>query len=90
MKPTLTAKRRVWLERLRDQGPAERGRSRVGYDCMHLGWTEWNYTDPTTGEPLTVTTARARYGDSWWKVVGSGGGQLPERITAEGREILED
>jgi hypothetical protein len=88
MKPTLTPARRAWLERLRDHGPAHRGGSRVGYDCMNLGWTTWNYTDPTTGEPLTSDEARARYGKEWWGVVG-GSGLLAERITATGRAVLE-
>lgn len=42
---TLTEKRRAWLELLRDHSPAPR-RSRVGYDCMILGWTEWVSSAP--------------------------------------------
>lgn len=39
LKPTLTNARKLWLETLL-QGPAVRT-SKVGCDCMRLGWTEW-------------------------------------------------
>ena len=52
LKETMTAKRREWLEKLL-KGPARRT-SKVGCECMRLGWTEWV---PTEGipkdEPIT-------------------------------------
>lgn len=84
----LTAKRRAWLERLRDEGPAERDRSNVGYVCHAEGWTEWNYWDPAYKEHISGDEARKRYGDRsddrWWDQVKIAG----ERITEAGRNIL--
>lgn len=72
----LTSARLAWLRKLAN-GPAERPRSRVGYDCMRLGWAEWNTVDdkganipcPAPGE--------------WRGVVVHG-----ERLTENGRQVL--
>jgi hypothetical protein len=81
--PTMTANRFKWLKRL-EIGPANRGHSRVGYDCMQLGWTEWNYVN-AGGEAMTGVEARARYGEQWWNAVQIAG----ERLTDAGREALK-
>lgn len=39
--PRMTPSRKEWLETL-ENGPAKRGRSMVGFQCMQLGWTEWD------------------------------------------------
>ena len=44
----MTFNRRAWLYTL-NQGPAVSS-SRVGFDCMRLGWTEWHKT--SEGEPI--------------------------------------
>jgi hypothetical protein len=80
----LTAKRRAWLARLL-AGPANRT-SNVGYYCMQAGWTEWNYLDPE-GQPISLDEATERFGfEHRWAHIRSDG----ERITAEGRRVLEE
>lgn len=81
---TMTAARRLWLETL-THGPARRPKSRVGFDCMQLGWTEWNYLRPD-GMPISEQEARTEFGQDWFHVV-----KLPdfaERITEAGRAAL--
>lgn len=56
----LTEARRVWLTKLRDDGPAKRQRNKVGYECMTLGWTEWNARDAATGAALSKDEALGR------------------------------
>jgi hypothetical protein len=82
--PTMTASRFEWLKRLQT-GSASRSKSRVGYDCMVLGWTEWNYVN-TDGEAMTGDEAFKRYGDQWWNRVKIKG----ERLTDAGREALKN
>jgi hypothetical protein len=41
LKPELSPGRRAWLEQLEADGPAARGRGPIGYQCMRLGWTQW-------------------------------------------------
>jgi hypothetical protein len=48
MREHMTFNRRAWLRTL-NQGPAVRS-SKVGFDCMRLGWTEWHQTPE--GEPI--------------------------------------
>lgn len=79
----LTPKRLAWLEHLNDFGPANRSRSRIGYDCMHEGWTEWNYVRPD-GSPINEANALAEYGEQWFNQVSHAG----ERITDMGRLAL--
>jgi len=80
--PRMTAARRAWLERLRDDGPAERGKSRTGFDCMQLGWTEWDYR--VDGKPITADEAReqSRAGMINYTI-------LKERITEAGLRALD-
>lgn len=50
-----TAHRQAWLERL-EQGPAARAANPVGFQCMELGWTDWERgagERPTHRETLT-------------------------------------
>ena len=50
--PRWTAKRQVWMEKLRlSPGANREGVKRVGCDCMMLGWTEW--VEDFSGERLT-------------------------------------
>lgn len=44
----MTFARRAWLRTL-NQGPAVRS-SKVGLDCMRLGWSEWHTDDD--GKPI--------------------------------------
>lgn len=80
---SLSPGRRRWLERLANEGPANRARGAVGYDCMHAGWTEWNYT--VHGQPISVAEAKERLGDRWFDQVVC----LGERITDAGRAALK-
>lgn len=84
--PKMTAARRDWLELLRDEGPQPRGRSRVGFDCHRLGWTDWAYTLNEPGyPPITMTEAQARFGEKWFDHVLLAG----EHITPAGLLALE-
>jgi hypothetical protein len=82
--PRMTAKRFAWLKLL-EIVSAIRSRSRVGYDCMQLGWTEWNYVN-TECEAMTGPEAKERYGEQWWNRVQIKG----ERLTDAGREALKN
>lgn len=87
LKPHLTRKRRAWLETLRDGGPQRRPKGRVGFDCMNLGWTEWNHcrAEPPF-EPLNLVAAKAEFGGDWFLktlIVG-------ERITPAGMLVLAE
>ncbi|KFC62728.1 hypothetical protein FF80_03295 [Devosia sp. LC5] len=79
----MTPGRLAWLTLLRDHGPHVRGRGTVGYQCMRLGWTEWDFRRPD-GAPITAEQAHAEYGDGWWGHVSNVG----ERITDAGRSAL--
>ena len=80
----LTDRRRAWLARLLI-GPTDR-HSNVGYWCMHAGWTEWNYVD-ANGTPIDFEEAKQRFGiEHVWEHIHAVG----ERITAEGRAVLEE
>ena len=83
IKPTLTPRRRAWLEVLRDHGPQSRSRGRTGADCMALGWTEWNWVKRVTREP--VHSVGFLIGSSWWEAHDIDG----ERITEAGLKMLE-
>ena len=83
--PTLTPARRKWLEQLRDNGPGHRSRGPVGYCCMQLRWTEWDFR--FEGEPISEAAAKERFGDRWWDAVAARG--MGERITPEGLEVLK-
>lgn len=61
----MTPGRLAWLTLLRDHGPHVRGRGVTGYQCMRLGWTEWDFRRPD-GSPITAEQAHAEYGDGWW------------------------
>ena len=81
----LTDKRRAWLARLL-VGPANRPRGRTGYDCMQAKLTEWNYVD-ASGAPIDFAEAKERFGiEHVWNHIHAVG----ERITAEGRRVLEE
>jgi hypothetical protein len=82
----MTPKRREWLTKLRDEGPAKRTRGSIGYDCMQAGWAEWDYRLPG-GTPISDFEARERFGDGWWERVIHDGG---ERITDAGRSALDE
>ena len=80
----LTDKRRAWLRRLLI-GPANRPRGRVGYDCMRLKWTEWDYRT-RDGVPIGFEDAKRIYGvEHVWEHIGSEG----ERLTEIGRRLAE-
>ena len=79
----MTPKRLAWLQRL-TIGPANRGRGRLGYDCMRAGWTEWNYVD-ARGTAMTLATARERFGDQYWDRIKIEG----ERLTEVGWAIVQ-
>ena len=81
LRPTLTKKRLQWLQLLL-LGPRERGANRTGYDCMRLGWTEWNYRDQQ-GREMTAAEAKARFGDEYWMHCTMFG----ERLTPAGRKL---
>ena len=80
---TPTAARLRWLQELETKGISQRGRTRVGFDCMQAGWTEWNYTD-ATGANMTYDEAMHRYGGRYWDHTRING----ERLTATGRQVL--
>jgi len=89
VRPTITVERRRWLRQLRDEGPAKRkDRSRSGYDCMTLGWTEWSVLDLSNQERLTWGEAQARYPDGLH--LSSVKVDYLEIITAEGLAALKD
>lgn len=81
----MTDKRRAWLVQLRDYGPAKRGRTKTGYDCMHAGWTEWDYR-LLDGTPTTSEAAREQFGHEWWNYVLH---NWEERITESGLAALD-
>ncbi len=82
----MTPIRRAWLERLRDEGPAQRASTPTGYQCMHAGWTEWDYRLPD-GTPVTAEQALKMFGGGvWWDKVNH---NSLERITEAGRLALE-
>jgi len=83
--PIMTPARKAWLEHLRDHGPAKRGKSPVGFNCMRLGWTEWNYSLPG-GTPITPELAKECFGSYWFDSVTN---NFEERITPAGRAALE-
>jgi hypothetical protein len=82
--PTMTASRIEWLKRVEIGLPINRSRGRTGYDCMVLGWTEWNYVN-AGGEAMTGDEAFKRYGEQWSNRVKIAG----ERLTDAGREALK-
>jgi hypothetical protein len=85
LKPTLTPARRAWLEQLKRDGPSHRSTTRVGFDCMQLGWTTWHYVDKQTRQPITAEEARERWGiPDWWEHVDMRG----EALTEAGRKML--
>jgi len=53
--PVMTDKRKKWLATLVEEGPKNRWKSRTGYDCMQLGWTEWDYR--RDGKPISAEEA---------------------------------
>jgi hypothetical protein len=82
----LTEKRRAWLLKLRDEGPAFRPRNNIGYCCMQAGWTEW-YAEFKDGREMPMSEARKLYpGPEAWDMFKSG--QFRECITDKGRAIL--
>lgn len=81
----LTPARKTWLETLA-VAPAKRHRSRVAFDCMKLGWTEWCYMRED-GSPITAEEAQHEFGKDWFMKVRVNNN---ERLTAEGRRILEE
>jgi hypothetical protein len=80
MKPIrLTEKRLMWLRHLKN-GPSERrGHGGTGYYCMQAGWTEWDFRDKETGEPVPHPAP-----GEWDKVTHSG-----ERLTEAGRKLVD-
>lgn len=89
----LSPGRRAWLERLRDEGQAKRGRGQIGFSCMQAGWAEWLWVGPA-GEQLGTGAVEALFAEggpgSWarardagWTVTGL------ETITEAGRLALE-
>jgi len=50
--PTLTPSRVRWLRTLA-AGPSRRPHGRTGFDCYHLGWTDWSHDPPSPHEFLT-------------------------------------
>lgn len=89
LNPVMTAKRREWLTRLRDTGPAVRHRSVVGYQCMHLGWTAW-WVTLDDGRTMFMDEARALYThpDHYWDHIIYGPEGMAEMITDAGRTAL--
>lgn len=84
----LTAMRRAWLVRLRDEGPAS-SRNVVGYACRKNGWTEW-FVTTIDGRSIPISQLYAKYSKpylAWEQVVG--GGPSLECITDAGRAALE-
>ena len=79
----MTPHRARWLRQLLE-GPANRAKSRIGYDCMVLGWTRWAYRDKRRGDIINHAEARSRYGGKWFDEVDRAG----ETITQYGREAL--
>ena len=81
----MTQKRREWLERLRDHGPAQCG-TNVGFHCRHFGWTQWIYEKD--GERKTAEEIDTEYGSGGtayrdgWLMTGM------EAITDAGRDAL--
>lgn len=80
----LTDKRRAWLQQLL-VGPASRPAGRVGFDCMQLKWTEWDYRT-RDGVPIGFEEAKRVYGiEHVWEHISS----RAERLTAIGRRLAE-
>lgn len=82
----MTPARLRWLETL-EVGPAKRTSS-VGYHCMVLGWTEWDYRDPETGMPASIAELQERYGAKWTD--SAAWWELRERLTDAGRAALNE
>jgi len=66
-----TQKRIEWLELLEREGSAVRPtRSRVGYDCMSLGWTRWlDAQDPRAARYREEITDEGRQVLADWHAV---------------------
>lgn len=79
----LTPKRRAWLQRLLI-APANRPRGRVGFDCMRLKFTEWDYRT-RDGRPIGFEEAKKIYGDSVWEHIKNSNGA--ERLTELGHRL---
>lgn len=79
--PVMTPKRMAWLISLIEKGPRPRGKGRTGYDCMQLGWTEWDFK--RDGKPISSEEA--------WEAMRAGIHDFTmdgERITAAGKKAL--
>jgi len=81
----LTPARLAWLTKLEVGWRGGRGRSKVGFDCMTKGLTEWDYRHPETGEPMSAEEIRIALGEHWWEQVTH---PLGERLTDQGRAAL--
>lgn len=82
----LTAKRLAWLQLL-TRRPHSRTKGTTGYRCMIQGWTEWNYCERDSAQPISYEEAKKKYGDGldgrpdWYDHVYMNG----ERLTDRGR-----
>ena len=88
IRPTITPARIAWLRKLRDEGPAVRAKSVVGYECMKLGWTDWLVRDRETGAVLTLAEARAATPPGTLYMERYDRAESREAITAAGRAVL--
>ncbi len=86
IQPKLTPARHRWLARLATDGPSKRPpRSRVGYDCMKLGWTEWDMR--LDGVPITKEEIREKFPEGIGRRLDPM--DYRERLTAAGQAMLE-
>lgn len=81
----MTPGRQAWLAKLAGEGPQRRAaHGPAGYECMRLGWTEWDYH--FEDRPIAPPDAARRFGEAWMIHV-----DVPhwrERITEAGRAAL--
>lgn len=84
--PRMTPSRHAWLAKLAGEGPQRRAaHGPAGYECMRLGWTEWDYH--CEGEPIAPPDAARRFGEAWMTHVTVP--EWRERITDAGRAALD-
>ena len=78
-----TTRQLEWLTLLSLKPGSVRQKSRVAYDCMQKGWTQWNYR-ARDGAMLTQEEAQERFGERYWEHVRVHG----ERLTEAGKAAL--
>jgi hypothetical protein len=59
----ITDKRLAWLAQLKRRRFGRRRHTRVGFDCMAAGWTQWVYRPNARGIPVAVAEELSAAGE---------------------------